>query len=187
MKIQKGRYGYIRSQKLIRFLRTLVIFVLDFVIFFVGLSLNGGDRRNIYTVIAAVGVIPAAMSLVGMIMMWLRPPMDAALYESCSAKDVEKIILYELFLTTREHNLYLDATIVRGDQVLSYTHEMVGADKIRIMEEHITRTLRAEHAQRKVKITQDLDLFLSRVESMEKRPAGDKDHFVRDVLCSIAL
>ena len=46
MKIKKGEYGYIRSQKKIRVIRTIVAFAFDFAIFFLGLYLNKGDRRN---------------------------------------------------------------------------------------------------------------------------------------------
>ena len=67
MKIRKGDYGYISRQKLTRFLKTILFFLLPLAFFIVGYVLNNGDRMNIYTVIAIVGCIPACMSAVGMI------------------------------------------------------------------------------------------------------------------------
>ena len=72
MKISKGDYGYIRSQKIRRLGRTAALFALAFGIFAVGMILNHGDRKNIYSIVAAVGTIPGAMSLVSTIMMWMR-------------------------------------------------------------------------------------------------------------------
>ena len=80
MKISKGEYGYIRSQKARRLGRTAALFALAFGVFAVGMILNHGDRKNIYSIVAAVGMIPGAMSMVSTIMMWMRHPVSEELH-----------------------------------------------------------------------------------------------------------
>lgn len=120
MKIRKGDYGYISRQKLTRFLKTILFFLLPLAFFIVGYVLNNGDRMNIYTVIAIVGCIPACMSAVGMIMMWMRKPMRRELYEEISSHAGDVAMAYELYLTTRDKNLFLDAVAVCGEYVTAY-------------------------------------------------------------------
>ena len=58
-KAKKGSYGYIRWEKLRRLLTTLLMLALPLAFFTVGMILNKGDRKSIYTVIAIVGCLPA--------------------------------------------------------------------------------------------------------------------------------
>ena len=191
MRGQKGEYGYIRRQKRVRLIKTILFFALAFAVFFVGVYLNHGDKRNIYTVIAMVGVIPSAMAAVSAIMIWLRPSMDAQLYQEISAASGNLQMLYELFLTTREKNLYLDAVMINSDQVLAYTHENTSASELHFFEEHITKTLRASGNKRNVKIfdSGSKKQFLSRIEILNNRnlPESGTDYLVRTALLAIAL
>lgn len=189
MKQRKGEFGYIRRQKRVRFIRTLILFAIAFAVFLAGYILNHGDRRNIYTVIAVVGVIPAAMACVSTIMMWLRKPMDASLYREICEASGELPMQYELFLTTREKNLYLDAALVTADQVIGYTHEDKSAADIRFFEEHIEKTLRASGYKRSVKIFDGKKQFLSRIAMLSERAPekGDTDDLVRTALLAMAL
>ena len=191
MKGQTGEYGYIKRQKRVRLIRTVLFFVAAFTVFFVGVYLNHGDKRSIYTVIAMVGVIPAAMAAVSAIMIWLRPSMDAELYRNISSVSGNLQMLYELFLTTREKNLYLDAAVITGDQVLAYTHEDVSTADLRFFEDHITRSLRTSGLKRSIKIfdSSNQKQFLSRIEMLnDRQPAeSDTDYLVRTALLAIAL
>ena len=56
MKIRKGDYGYIRREKKKRLLVTLGLFVLPAIVFIVGLVLADGNKSNIFTVVAVVGL-----------------------------------------------------------------------------------------------------------------------------------
>ena len=207
MKIKKGDYGYISQQKLSRFLKTLLFFLLPLAFFTIGYILNSGDRMNIYTVIAIVGCIPACMSLVGMIMMWLRTPMSGKLYEEISSHAGDVTMAYELFLTTRDKNLFLDAVAVCGEFVTAYADRDVPHGDLSFMEEHIRKTLRADHYKATVKIfdrsqkktfLERLDTFRERREEFdaaasehfkphEKYPELSRSQVIRHILLAISL
>mgnify|MGYP003284989765 FL=1 len=173
MKIRKGDYGYISRQKLTRFLKTILFFLLPLAFFIVGYVLNNGDRMNIYTVIAIVGCIPACMSAVGMIMMWMRKPMRRELYEEISSHAGDVAMAYELYLTTRDKNLFLDAVAVCGEYVTAYADRDVPHGDLAFMEEHIRKTLRADHLKATVKIfdRSQKKTFLERLDTLRERRA----------------
>ena len=173
MKIRKGDYGYIKRQKITRFLKTLAFFLLPLAFFVVGLVLNQGDRKSIYTVIAIVGCIPACMSTVNMLMMWMRKPMREDLYKEISGRAGNVLMVYELFLTTQEKNMFLDATAICGEYITAYTDQEVKHKDLEFMEAHILRTLRASHYKATVKIFDSTQkkAFLDRLDTLKNKQA----------------
>ncbi len=190
MKSKKGQFGYVQSQRRIRVLRTILFFAVAFGVFGIGLALNGGDRRNIYTVVAAVGAIPGAMSLVSTIMIFRCPVMDRALYEEISSRTGELRTLYELYLTTENTNLFLDAVIVCGEYIVAYTSSGASAGTIAFMEKHIRRSTTAAAFRCTVKIFDSKAKFLERADQLrEKREQFEmeRDPEVAQILKDISL
>ena len=171
MKISKGEYGYIRSQKARRLGRTAALFALAFGVFAVGMILNHGDRKSIYSIVAAVGMIPGAMSMVSTIMMWMRHPVSEELHREIAGHGGNLRILYELYLTTRDINLFLDATVVCGPYVTAYSSEKTTPQNIHFMEEHIRKSLMTERFKESVKIfsASEKDKFLERVDQIRAK------------------
>ncbi|MGN0361384.1 MAG: hypothetical protein ACI4ET_00935 [Bilifractor sp.] len=190
MKIKKGQYGYIRHEQIMRTVRTIVAFAIDFGIFAFGLYMNDGSRRNIYSIIAAVGCIPAAMSLVGMIMMLMQKPMKADLHERIHAHAGSLLMLYELFLTTHDQNLFLDAVAVCGEYVTAYTHISAAPGAIQFMDGHIRKSILQSGYKVTVKIFTNEKNFLERIDQLrEKQDVAPSDHDeeVAAVIRQIAL
>lgn len=183
-RIKKGDFGYIRQQKLLRLMRTIACALLPAAFFTVGIILNRGDRYNIYTVIAMVGCIPVCMSLVSMIMMWLQKPMKPELYEEIRARAGSLLMAYELYMTTREISIFIDAAAVCGDYVAAYTDRPAKRKDLDFMEEHISKTLRANHYKMSVKIFDQKKAFLERLDTLRARQADFEEaaaeHFTPD-------
>lgn len=186
----KGEYGYIKSQKWINILRTLAFFALVVLVFLIGMALNKGDRKNIYTVIAMVGCIPASMSLVHTIMIWMRRPGNSELCREAAETAGKMPVYYELFLTTRDRNLYLDAAAVADDSIAACTMDQVSEQDLHFMEEHIRKTLRAQgYRNVVVKIFSDKKRFLSRLSEMSTAWIGltERQDKMAGVLKAISL
>lgn len=191
MRNKKGEYGYIRSERLRRLVRTVLLFGLAFGIFAIGMVLNKGDRRSIYSIVAAVGCIPGAMSMTGLIMIWLRHPMKEDLYRQISAESEGLLMLYELYLTTQDKNMFLDAAAVCGEYVIAYTSEAATQGETAYMEQHVRRSMQAGAGCRMtVKIYTDLRKFLERLEQLRehrKEEDAQADERKAEVLREIAL
>jgi hypothetical protein len=184
----KGEFGYIRRQKRIRTIRTILCFAVAFAIYLTGYLLNKGDRRNIYTIIAMLGMIPAALSCVSAIMMGLRKPMDGALYERIRESAGNLHVAYELYFTTYERNLFVDGVAVGDGTVAAFTHVDANGEVIRAMEQHLEKSLRAAGYHRKVKIFQNEKQFLERLRAMNLRDSQTaEDEAARETLLALAL
>ena len=176
MKINKGDYGYIKSQKRIRLWRTLGLFAIPAAIFFVGFFLNNGDRMNIYSVIAAVGCIPGALSAVTMITMWTRRPMSEDLYREIKGICGIQTMAYELYVTTQEVSLFLDAVLFSGDAVTAYCDREVSKVRISAIQTHLKKALSLEKYDATLKI---LDLS-SKKAFMDRIRSGRGSYQMRD-------
>ena len=114
-------------------------------------------------------------------------------------------MVYELFLTTQEKNLFLDATAVCGDYVTAYTDREIKHKDLEFMEEHIRKTLRADHYKATVKIFDRTQkkAFLERLDSMnehkdsleegirfrpdEKYPELSRNELIKHTILAICL
>ena len=57
-KIQKGEFGYIKNQQKRRVIYTILAFAPPLIMFLTGLAIYG-ERKNVFTVFAAVACLPA--------------------------------------------------------------------------------------------------------------------------------
>ena len=85
-----------------------------------------GTNKNIITVVALVGCLPACRSLVGAIMMCMQKPMDEALYKKISDHQGELVMSYEMYLTTYEKSTFVESFAVCGNKVVDILPESKG-------------------------------------------------------------
>ena len=98
-KVNKGDYGYIRYEKKKRLLITVALFLIPLAAFLAAFLITG-TKKNIITVIAMVGCLPACRALVNMIMMWMQKPMDKKVYKKIREHEGNLEVTYETYLTT---------------------------------------------------------------------------------------
>ena len=76
----KGDYGYYAYEKKKRGAIVAFLFGVCLLIFFTGL-IRFGTRRNLFTLVAILGVLPAAKWAVSWIMVMLQKSVDRKVYE----------------------------------------------------------------------------------------------------------
>ena len=165
-KIKKGDFGYFKAEKKKRFLYTLIMLGVPIFIF-VTAWLYFDTRMTIWTVIATVGCLPGCKSLVGLIMMLMRRPMDPKLYEEIHAHQGELVMAYENYMTFYEKSAYIDAVAVCGNTVVAYSSD----PKIdtEFMAQECQKIVRKNGYKADVKVLKELRPFLDRLDSMNAR------------------
>lgn len=164
-KIKKGEIGYFQSEKRKRFLITAILFGIPLLIFF-SAWIYHGSRLTIWTVIVVVGCLPACKSLVGLIMMLMRKPMDRNLYENIHEHQGQLVMAYEMYMTFYEKSAYIDAIAVCGNEVVGFTSDPK-ADTAFIATE-AQKIIRKNGYKVNVKLLKDLRPFLERLDSMNE-------------------
>ncbi len=160
-KVKKGYRGYISYRKRICVLRTIGLFILPLGLFFIGVA-SSGRRLNLFSVIAALGCLPACQSAVGMIMILLQKKMPDDRYEAVQETVGDLVTAYELVITAYEHTSPVEAAVVCGSQVVCFTPDEKTDPPY--LEKHISEILVNNGIRNEqVKVMKDFRQFLQRV------------------------
>ena len=199
-KTKKGDFGYFNSEKKRRLLITAGLFSLPLLIFFVAWAVNG-TRMTVWTVLTVVGCLPGCKSMVSLIMILLRHPMDEKLYKEIRKHAGDLVMSYEMYMTFYEKSGYLDAVAVCGNTVAGYSSDSrIDAS---FMEKECQKILRGNGFKATVKIFTRLDPFLERLDSMnahkesleegikfrpdEKYPELSRNELIKHTILAICL
>ena len=161
----KGDFGYFSSEKKRRLLITAGLFSLPLLVFFVAWVVNG-TRMTVWTVLTVVGCLPGCKSMVSLIMILMRHPMDRKLYEEIRKHAGDLVMAYEMYMTFYEKSGYLDAVAVCGNTVVGYTSDP--KVDISYLAEQSQKIVRKNGYKVDVKILKDLKPYLERLDSMNE-------------------
>lgn len=174
MKIKKGDYGYIHSQKIKRVLLTLGLFALPLAAF-VGGYLITGTKKNLITVVAVVGCLPACRSFVGAIVMFMQKPMKESVYREIQSHAGDLTMCYEMYLTTYEKSTFVESFAVCGNKVIGYSSRIEGSAEF--VEQHVRKILKHNGYKTEVKVMTQLKPYLDRLDHLNSH----KEELRRDI------
>ena len=126
---EKGTYGYIRQSRIYSILRTLVLFLLALGLYAIGYYTTG-TNKNLMTIVAILGILPAAKSMVNAIMYLRFRSLSEEAYFTYKDGANGYPLLYENVLTTSEQAYYLPALIYRNHSVCSFCASVHDAKKL---------------------------------------------------------
>lgn len=170
-RIPKGEAGYLDYKKKVEIIRTVLYFSLVAAIFFLGYS-QAHSRNNLLTVVAVLGCLPSAKSLVGVIMRLPHTSVRVETTEEINSVADKLTIVYDLVLTSREKVIPIESILILENQVLGYVRNpKVDTDH---GAEHIHSML-SQNGQDKVTIKMlcDYALFLAKAKELNAL-AGDR-------------
>jgi hypothetical protein len=123
-KKERGEWGYLKYRKISLTILFLVILVVAGGIFVLGLALNKWEVTNIFTVVAILGVLPAAKCLVLMIVVCPHRSIneEEKVFLDGLLRDGDRIF-YDAVFTSSERSMHLDAIYVTGHQIIGYTSD----------------------------------------------------------------
>ena len=163
MKEKKGYYGYVKKERMKRLGITVLLFAIPLLLFITG-YLTTKTTKNLFTVIAVVGCLPACKALVGLIMILLVRPMQASDYREIKKHAGQVLIGYELYITSYEHSEFVCAAAVHGGQIICYSDRLKNPPEL--LEDHIAGLMQQNGFKEKVKVFTRLEQFTDRLDSM---------------------
>lgn len=164
----KGDYGYYSYEKKRRIAIVAFLFGICLLIFFTGLIMTG-TRKNLLTLVAILGVLPAAKWATSMIMILLQKPVDRNVYEVTEQIAGELTHGYELCVTAYEGRLSLDAVVVCGNSIAAYSSAEKG--RFEFMETHIRKILHGNGLGNPAfKIFRRFDQYKERISQLASDP-----------------
>ncbi len=123
-RIIKGSFGYLKR----RFTRVLFLTILMFVsaigVMVIGIAISG-SKKNLLTIVAILGLLPACRSLIEFIMLIKAQKYKCtnALHETIekNLKDLDcSFLRYDMYMTAYEHNFPMYVVACKGGSLVCY-------------------------------------------------------------------
>lgn len=184
-KVIKGQYGYMDSQRKKVIIRTIVMFGISLALFGIGI-LSTGTKKNLLSVVAVLGCLPASKSAVNMIMFLRAKGCSPHVKEQVEKHGKSLTQLFDLLFTSYDKNYRVSHMVIKGNVVCGYTED-AACDCI-ACEKHLGELLKQGGCKGvTVKIYHDLENYCEGLENLEKQEAEEASEDILMNLLSISL
>lgn len=173
-RVAKGNPGYLDYKKKVEIIRTIIYFGMVAAVFTLG-YVQTGTRKNLLTIVAILGCLPAAKALVGVITRFPYKSVSQKLVQEVNEKAPHTLRVYDLVLTTREKIMPVECVVISHETVFGYTSsEKVDLD---ILGKHVREMMTQNQiAYSSVKFYHNYKTFLSRIEGLEEIAKVENNH-----------
>ncbi len=189
-RVKKGEYGYLVAQRIKVIIRTVFMFALSLGIFGIGLWLNGGDKKSIWTIAAVVGLLPASRSAVSMIMFLKARGCSDEAHQRLQKQEEGLTYLYDLFFTSYQKNYQVSHMVVKDSIICGFSEDAACDEKA--CARHIESMLKQSgYKNITVKIDTNLQKYcesLDNLKSLEGIKNEDAEKKLQDILsCLLSI
>ncbi len=170
LSVKHGQYGYITGHRRLVIIRTCVYFILALGLFYLGLYTTH-TKKNYFTIIAVLALLPACKSCVNMIMFIKARGCSADAYRKISVHTGDMINFYDMFFTSEQTNYPVCHITVKGNTICGFTE--YGSFSCADCEKHILDLLKKDgYKDETIKIFDNLNKYLTRLDQMRESDAG---------------
>lgn len=186
---EKGKRGYLRGRKtkLAMIMLGLLLIIIGLVA--LGMWLNKGDRKNIYTVMAVLTVLPLANLLTTFIAVFPYKAPEEKEFSDLAGPGGCEHILTELAVTNAKlKTIYFPYVVVNEDQLFAYTKAVPAEGKKQEYIDAIEGYMAAGGCQATVHIYTEMTAF-QRIakQNQGQEPLTEKEKRVVHSLLTMAL
>lgn len=191
-KIVKGEYGYLKAQKNMECLKTIVFFGAALGVLGLGIYISG-TKNNLLTIIAVLGLLPASKELISLIM-FLKAQKYACsgeIYQNIENKQPDESnlpVIYDVYMTSQEKNFPMQSMSCRNKTLIGLTN-FKNFDEKKAME-HISSLLKQNgYKGVSIKIFTEEGKYLQRIEDLKELPVEDinTDQGILRLMLNISL
>lgn len=190
-RVIKGTPGYLDYKKKFELIRTIIYFLLVAAVFFLGYS-QTHTRKNLLTVVAVVGCLPACKALVGVISRFSYSSIEQKQADEIAEKARHLTVIYDMIITSREKIMPVDSIVISGNMIFGYTRNK--KVDLKYAATHISSILQQNGCSNvSVKILNNYSAFLARVEGMEsiekveKNDTQDQEARIAGIILNISM
>lgn len=185
--IRKGSYGYIRNHRAVTALRTLLYFTVSIGLYIIG-YMTTGTNKNLLTIVAVLGCLPACKSLVNFILFLRAKGCSEKLKDDVSEYDERLTVFYDMYFTSYQKNFSVSHMALKGNVLCGIT-ENPKCD-CNEAEKHLLQMMQQEGINNMtVKIFSQSSKYIDRLGQLIKLDASDhknRDDIV-NMLYSISI
>ncbi|MBO4846088.1 MAG: hypothetical protein J5525_07250 [Lachnospiraceae bacterium] len=163
-KYQKGDHKYASYSMKNSWIITVFLYALSASIYIAG-YVTTGSNKNLLTIVAVLGVLPASKALINAIMKSRVKTVSADIYEKIEDVKGDLKGFYSLYLTSYETNFYLAHSVITSDSLICYTDDKDFDQKK--FDEHIKKHMKLEGIDNMlIKVFDSLDSYTTRLKQL---------------------
>lgn len=184
---QKGTFGYLKAKRTIVLIRTIIYFGISLSLFFAGIIATD-TRKNLLTVVAVLGCLPACKSLVNLIMYLKASGCSKEAKERLSKAEGSLSCMYDMYFTSYKENFAISHMTVAGKNICGYTEDK--KCNVNGCEDHLAAMLKqAGYKELTVKIFTDLNKYCERLHQLNalEHKNFNKNEEIQTALYDISL
>lgn len=172
VRIYRGEYGYIDTQKKKQLIKTIIAFLIAAGIFVLGLALNKWQKNNIFTIIAALAVLPAAKIMIRYILIFPFRTSSSEFHQRLEqATESGENVIEDVILATTQKALGFYAIVVTNHMV--YACKYREKDDKQKLCDTVGKIIRAWGYHHKVVIAENEEEFFKELKKCEKTEMND--------------
>ncbi len=177
---KKGTYGYIDRQRRWEIIKTLVMFGISIALYVAGYVATK-TNKNLLTLAAVLGCLPASKSAVNMIMFFRAKGCSSEMKAAIGERAVGLAERYDLYLTSYAKNFQISHLVMKGKTMVGIT-EQDGFEETACYQ-HL-KTLFGQNGFHDitVKIFHDRGKYLERLKSLQESEMDDNREYDEKVL-----
>ena len=162
--VKKGCYGYIGNHKVVTAIRTLVYFAVSIGLYVMG-YVTTGSNKNLLTIVAILGCLPACKSMVNFILFLRAEGCSEELQSQVCAYDGKLVTFYDMYFTSYQKNFSVSHMVLKGNVLCGIT-ESPKCD-CKAAEEHLEKMLKQEGIKNMtVKIFSQSNKYIDRLSQL---------------------
>lgn len=185
-KFTKGEYEFATFDKKKTGLITLFLFLLPIGLYIIG-YVNTGSNKNLLTVVAILGMLPASKSLVSFIMKMRVKTADADLKAKIDENMKGITGLYNIYMTSYDVNFYFDHMIILDNSLICLSTDKKFDNKK--FTEHIEKHMKLDGIKDvMIKVFTDEKAYIRRLQELQSSEISkETNEQLYRLICSISL
>ncbi len=183
----KGTYEYADHKKLMDAMVMVIMFALALGLYIIGI-VTTGSKKNLLTIVAVLGLLPACKMVVSLIMSLRVRPCDKELRTAIDGHVGDLAGFYNMYFTSYDKNFFIDHLVISGKSIIG----LCTSDKFdeKVFDGHLSELIRKEGIKDAfIKVFTDKDKYINRL--VELNGLGDEDkapnNELRNLIMNVTL
>ena len=160
----KGSYEHAKYKRTIDIIITIFLFLLSLGLFVIGYVATG-SKKNLLTIVAVLGLLPACKMVVDVIMCFRVKPVEESVREGIDASIGKLYGLYHMYFTSYDKNFPIDHLVITSNSVIGLSSDPKFDEKMFIT--HLKDHMRKDGIKDiTIKIFDDYNKYLNRLSEL---------------------
>lgn len=184
-RIIKGDRDYLKKKRTRVIVLTIIYFAAALSVFLIG-YITTGSKRNLLTVVAVLGLLPACKSTVNMIMFLRAKGCSQEVSNLIEEHSGRLISMFDMYFTSYSKNFSISHMVVENKVIIGLTEDVKFDSKA--FNEHIETMLKnAGHNNVTISVTDSVDKYLVMLDNMNSELYPEDEKIKKDDEIRISL